>query len=86
MSKKNQGIPGNSVEEAAQFNRELVKKALSMLEVERWIRTQARHDVYIEAIKVMVKDDEGDNILLVMTASNPSTGNNDHSCASSLPG
>jgi hypothetical protein len=68
MSKKKRGLPGNSIQEAADYTNELAREARTLRQLTRWIAEMSAHDVFIDALRFVIKDDEGCDVLLVLSA------------------
>lgn len=64
---KDTGVPGNSMQEQVEFQRQLIGEARSIRDLERWIRTSPIENVFVQQVKFLVKDDEGTNVLMVIT-------------------
>lgn len=62
------GVPGNTMQEQMDFTNELAREARVLREIGEWIKEQSGHDFYVDALRFGIKDDEGYDVLLVVTA------------------
>jgi len=68
MPKAKRGVPGNSMEEQRLFQEELVREGASVRLITNVIRNSAGRGLYILALRFVIKNDEGTDVLLVVQA------------------
>ena len=61
--------PGNSLQGQIEFQEQLYKEAIAIRRIEGWIKECPDAGRYIDGIRLSIKDDEGTDVLLIVTSS-----------------
>lgn len=67
MTKKSKDIPGNTLASQALVDREIHKAGTALFRLSGLPHQMADHDVYLKGIKIRVRDDEGTDVLIVVS-------------------